>query len=90
MVEPKFLTNVHLAPRRFEFLPPWATALGDTPTVGSTGRWGQASGVVANGGRIPGAVAHGGRSWLDVHLSKITIQPFIFRKSWQIKYKKTQ
>jgi hypothetical protein len=28
-------------PRRLEFLPPWATALGETPTVGRTGWWGQ-------------------------------------------------
>jgi hypothetical protein len=40
------------------------------------------------------AVGYGGRSLLlcgttpDVHLSKILIPPFIFRKSWQIKYKK--
>jgi hypothetical protein len=48
-------------PRRLEFLPPWATALGDTPTVGGPGRWGHAPDDVANGGRIPGAVAHDGR-----------------------------
>jgi hypothetical protein len=63
MVDSKFLTNVHLAS--------WPTALGvpaavghdvrELPTVGSTGRWGQAPAAVATGGRIPGAVAHGGR-----------------------------
>jgi hypothetical protein len=52
----------HRGPRRLEFLPPWATALGDTPTVGSPGRWGQAPDTVANDDRIPGAVAHGVRS----------------------------
>jgi hypothetical protein len=48
-------------PRRLEFLPLWATALGEPPTVGSTGRWGQAPAVVATSGRIPSAVAHGSR-----------------------------
>jgi hypothetical protein len=47
--------------RRQEFLPPWDTALGETPTVGSTDRWGQLPNVVYHGGRSPSAVAHGGR-----------------------------
>jgi hypothetical protein len=63
------------APRRLEFLPPWVTVLGETPTVGSKDRWGQgrqappavATGgrspsVVAHDGRIPNVVAHGGRA----------------------------
>jgi hypothetical protein len=39
----------------------WRTTLGETPTVGSTGRWGQAPADVATGGRSPSVVAHGGR-----------------------------
>jgi hypothetical protein len=48
-------------PWRLEFLPPWVTALGETLTVGSTGRWGQTPTAVATGGRIPSTVATGGR-----------------------------
>jgi hypothetical protein len=53
------------APRRLEFLPPWVTVLGETPTVGSKDRWGQgrqAPPAVATGGRSPSVVAHDGRT----------------------------
>jgi hypothetical protein len=49
-------------PRRLESLQPWATAAEETPTVGSTDRWGKASGVVAHGAKIASAVSHGGRA----------------------------
>jgi hypothetical protein len=48
-------------PRWQKLMPPWGTTLGVTPTVGSTGRWGQVPAAVGHGGRITSAVAHGGR-----------------------------
>jgi hypothetical protein len=49
-------------PRRLEFLSPWATALGEPPTVGSLRRWVQAPATVATDGRIPSAAADSGRA----------------------------
>jgi hypothetical protein len=43
-----------------EFLPLWGTTLGETPTVGSIGRWGQVPDAAGHGGRIPTAVVHDG------------------------------
>jgi hypothetical protein len=48
--------------RRQEFLPPWGTTLGETPTVGSTGRWGQVPDAAAHGGKNPSVVGHGVRT----------------------------
>jgi hypothetical protein len=54
MIESKFSRNVHL--------PPWGTALGVMPAVGSIGRWGQVPAVVPHSTRFPIATAHGGWS----------------------------
>jgi hypothetical protein len=62
MVKSKFSRNVHLVPYPTAAgMPPWGTTLGVTPTVCSTGRWGQVPAAVGHGRRIPSAVAHGGR-----------------------------
>jgi hypothetical protein len=56
-------------PRRQEFLPPWGTTLGETSTVGNTGRWGQVPDAAGHGGRIPTAAAHGRITSLEKGLS---------------------
>jgi hypothetical protein len=52
MSESKFSRNVHL-------VPPWGRTLGKTPTVGSTGRWGQIPDAAAHSGKNPSAMGHG-------------------------------
>jgi hypothetical protein len=47
---------------RQEVLSPWGTALGETPTVDSTDRWGQIPNVATHSGRSPSTVARSGRA----------------------------
>jgi hypothetical protein len=49
-------------PRRLEFLPPWPTTLGETPTVGRTGRWGQTLTPQPTASGNPSAMGHGVRT----------------------------
>jgi hypothetical protein len=49
-------------PRRLEFLSPWATALGETATIGTTGRWGQTLTLWPAASGNPSAAGHGVRT----------------------------
>jgi hypothetical protein len=48
--------------QRLEFLPPWATAAGESPTVGSTGWWGQDLRPRRTASANPSAVGRGVRN----------------------------
>jgi hypothetical protein len=52
----------HRGPRHLEFLPPWVTASGKPPTVGSTGRWGQVLTPRPTASGNPSVVGHGVRT----------------------------
>jgi hypothetical protein len=72
----------------------WPTTLGFPDAVGRGVRTWPHRPVLPTVGVSPNIVPHGGRNSYcrgvrrHVHFSKIQIRLFIFRKSWQVKYKK--